>query len=222
MGSSSGPTSCGKPDDSVEAREERFQEQLSEAPINAPMEEVEPCEKSEAVSNYEGAETAHEEWVKGCLTKATAVVTTEFNTFFKRIGKHLDSLAKSAGCGAQRLTSWDQGGWTSIAQDSFDSGKFGDCNWKHEEEMDSKMVWHADEERARGWTGSSKVAIEEQMKAKIGYPMPTWLKDLSRQLECMENTAAGKVKNNADGRSTAVNTMMESATMSIDDMAQSV
>jgi len=213
-GVSSGPTICAKPDDSVEAREDRFQAQLEESAINAPMKEIETCDsKSEGVSDYAQAEKDHPEWVKKCMTSAVSVITKEFNSFYKRIGTSLDSMAWSAGCGAQRATAWDEGGWNSVSQDSFDSGSFGDCDWNKEEEMDKKMRWHEDTSHSRGWTGTSKVDMDSQAKATIGFPMPTWLKDLSRQMPCLENTAAGKVKDNADGRSTAINTMMESVSV---------
>jgi len=220
IGYHSGPTVCGKPDDSVEAREEAFEVNVDEAMPNVPMDEVEPCdEKSPAESDFSQVEKKHLGWNHACLTNATKVITSEFNQFYKRIGRFVDSMAWMAGCGAQRELQWDQGGWHEVSKE-FNGGSFSQCNWDREEEMDAKMVhYQEDAERARGWTGTSKVVMESMKAAVANYPMPAWLHDLRRQLKCLKDTAKGQVTAGADARSTAVNTLMQPASMTTEDMA---
>merc|ERR1719329_1164900 len=186
-GSHSGPTVCGKPDDSLEAREEAYEENLVEVMPNAPMEEVEACEeKSPSVSNYLEVEKNHPEWVKKCYANVTKVVTAEFNTFYKRIGKFMDSMTWMASCGAKRELEWNEGGWMA-ASDKFDAGSFQECDWALEEEMDKKTDrWYADHEMSRGWTGTSKVNMDEQKTATMQYPMQAGCTTLS------DNSAASR------------------------------
>merc|ERR1719498_924276 len=77
--------------------------------------------------------------------------------------------------------------------------------------MDKKTDrWYADHEMSRGWTGTSKVNMDEQKTATMQFPMPSWLHDIKRQLSCLKNTAAGLAVDVNDARSTAVSTVMES------------
>jgi len=224
-GSHSGPTVCGKQgENSMESREDEFEDALDEAIPNTPMEEIAPCpEKSPSSSDFADVVANHNEWAKKCYTSATEVVIVEFNKFYKRIAKFLDSLAMMAGCGAQREIQWDQGGWLSVSQ-SFDAGTFGDCNWVREEALDKsqgRTAWVEDQEKARGWTGTNKIDMDEQKKVTMPFPMPSWLADLRRQHKCMESTAIGQVAQNGDARSSALNTMMEPVSMTPAAMSES-
>jgi hypothetical protein len=165
---------------------------LEEKIPNVPVDQLEPCKdaKSPGVSNFAELEQKHPDWVKSCFAKATKLVTVEFNTFYKRLGKFVDTLAWQAGCGAQRAVQWDQGGWNSVSTAN-DGGSFGSCNWRKEEELDrnmNKLPWMQDREKSRGWMGYSKIDMDEQKTVTTQYPMPTWLHDLKRQLSCLTNT----------------------------------
>jgi len=225
-GASSGPIMCGEPDDSLEAREEAYERNQRETPPKVPVYEDEPCDedhggpgKSDPVSNYKSVEEKQQEWHKKCITKAAEVTAMEYNKFYKRMGKFLKSMAWQAGCGSESKVQWDHASASQVTQE-FDAGSFSECDWDHEEEMDKKMVsWTADQERARGWTNTNRINMDEQKTVTMGYPMPAWLSELKSQLTCLKKTAAGKVANNQDARSTSVITMMESATMTEESMA---
>jgi hypothetical protein len=216
-GASSGPVVCGgKLDDSVETLEGKYEENLVQAAPNVPMLEVEPCdEKSPTVGNYPEVEEKHGVWVEGCYRKVAKSVTEDYNKFYEKYGRFVDSMAWQAGCGAQRELQWNQGGWLEVSNE-FDGGSFIDCDWAHEKSMDdgqealrNKLPWLRDADNARGWFGMSKVVKEDQAKATMPYPMPSWLHDLKRQQSCLRKTAAGKVSgDNADERSTALSDMM--------------
>jgi len=47
----------------------------------------------------------------------------------------------------------------------------------------------------------------------MNYPMPAWLHDLKNAHACLKNTAAGPVANANDGKSTAIDDIMEPAAM---------
>lgn len=179
------------------------------------MEGVEPCDKSPVVGNYAELEKSHPDWVKTCLQKAAKVSVAEYNTFYLRFGKFVDSLAWKAGCGLQREIEWvrsDRGDNYLEVSKEFDGGSFSDCNW-HKEEKHDESMWIFDETQARGWLGLSKVNKEEMMTAKMQYPMPAWLHDLRNAQECMLKTMSGSaVDNPSDGRSSSVGTIMEPTT----------
>jgi len=156
------------------------------------VDQLEPCkdDKSPGVANFAELEQKHPDWVKKCYAKATKLVTVEFNSFYKRLGKFVDTLAWQAGCGAQREVQWDQGGWTSVSTAN-DGGSFGSCDWRKNEELDrdmNKLPWMQDREKSSGWMGYSKIDMDEQKTVTTQYPMPTWLHDLKRQLSCLTNT----------------------------------
>merc|ERR1719446_390788 len=123
--------------------------------------EVEPCEKSPAESNFEEVEKKHPEWVKQCYDKATKVVMKDYNEFHLKFAKFVDRLAWSSGCGGNtdevfRNSKDDP---TEQVSSVYDAGTFDHCDWQHEAEKDDNM-WHLDEDRARGWTGTSRITME--------------------------------------------------------------
>jgi len=212
-GAFSGPINCVK-GISLEALEGKL-EKGAEDKTRVPMEEVEPCEKSPAVSNFAELESTHPEWISGCYQKASAVLVGEYNTFYLKFGKFLESLSWKAGCGAQHKIEWvrsaDGDNFLEVSKE-FDGGSFADCNW-HAEEKHDKSLWIFDESQARGWTGTSRVNKEEQAAVKMEFPMPAWLRDLRNTQDCLRKTMSGStVENPEDGRSSSVGTILEPTT----------
>lgn len=209
-GAFSGPTKC-KASLSLSELEDTLQENVENV-TRVPMEEVEPCEKSPVVANFEELEEKHPNWIQTCFKQAAGVTATEYNSFYQRFAKFTDTLVWKAGCGAQHEAEWaitTEGDGFSTVSKEFDGGSFASCRWNREEQHDENM-WIFDETRARGWTGTSKVNMEEQKTVKMQFPMPAWLHDLKRTKECLRNTAAGLVENPSEGgQSTSVGTIME-------------
>jgi ElaB/YqjD/DUF883 family membrane-anchored ribosome-binding protein len=171
---------------------------------SAPIQEVEVCEKSPVGGNFAKIEEEHPEWLRGCYKKATKVVMQEFNEFYKKFAEFLDRLAWTAGCGMtldSRMHKGDRTSpWLQISDEN-DGGSFGECDWDHEQKMDEN-VWVLDAtHRSRGWTGTSKIQIDEQKQIKMNFPMPLWLKAIGRYSQCFKNTAEGKITEelSADG-----------------------
>jgi len=214
-GAFSGPTVCKKTSDGslreVEAEMEKHLNQTADTP----MEEVEPCEKSPVVSNFAEVEEKHLDWLHHCYSKAGKEMTIEYNQFYERFAKFVDMLAWKAGCGANHESGWERNAKSAgldIVSGTFDGGSFATCNWEREEQKDKNM-WIFDDTRARGWTGTSKVYMDEQKIAKTKYPMPSWLRDLRQVHQCLRNSAAGQVVNPDDGRSTAIDELLQPAAM---------
>jgi len=209
-GSFSGPLTCDKKT-SVEVLEEQIDDTQQEN-ARVPMEEVAPCDKSEGVSNFEDLEQKNPEWIKTCYKKSTQVLTKEYNKFYLRFGKFVDSLTWKAGCGSQHKIEWvrnDRADNYLEVSEQNDAGLFSECNWRMEEKKD-KDQYIFDEVRARGILGNSKVNLDEQKKIKMMYPMPAWLHDLRDTEECLLKSIAGsQVENPDSGRSSAVGTIME-------------
>jgi hypothetical protein len=210
-GSQSGPATCAEVNDSLEARETAYANMLKETTPEVPIEEIEPCRdepgKSNPASNIRQVEQNQKPWLQTCLKKATGEVMKEYNRFYKRMAKFVDTMAWQAGCVAQREVDREHGGWLQISQD-FDAGSFQDCNWAFEKKLDEKHPPEVDEERSRGWTGTNKINMDTQATIEHKYPMPSWLWDLKRQLPCLKKTAGGQVADISDGRSTAVENLM--------------
>jgi hypothetical protein len=191
-GAFSGPVNCQEPIVSLKQQEEALHAMLDETP-SVPMTEIEPCEKSPPESNFEEVEQKHPEWVKTCLTNATKIVVKEYNEYHMKFAKFLDRLAWAAGCGANL----DSVFLPNVKEDPteqvssvFDAGNFAGCDWDREAELDENM-WEIDQERARGWTGTSRITMEEQRKVQTSFPMPLWLNALRGYGDCFAMTAEG-------------------------------
>jgi len=216
MGAHSGPLTCQN-FNSLQLQDEKLEAHLDTTP-NAPMEEIQPCEKSPPVRNFEELEEKHPEWIKKCYTKAMKLVVAEFNPFYKKFARFVEKLAWASGCGSRSeklFGDQKKDGWSGVAQ-HFDAGSFGTCNWQREAEKDAKM-YHFDDEKARGWLGQNLISLEELAKVKTQYPLPQWLHNLRRMQTCMQQTAAGKPPPNLtpkeQGLTEAVSEIMESATL---------
>lgn len=211
----SGPTVCQKHhEETLQELEEAFQESTNET-TKVPMEEIEACEKSPSVSNFAELEEKHMDWVQGCFKKATKVATIEYNTFYQRFARFVDMLTWKAGCGSRHEVEWEETAKRNgfeIVSKAFDGGSFADCNWQREESKDKNM-WVFDETRARGWTRSSRVNMEEQSQMKTMYPMPSWLRDLRNVHPCVRKTTSGQVTDPNNAVSSAIDTLMEPAAM---------
>jgi len=216
VGAFSGPTVCKKlaNAESILEQEKAFQKNLNET-IRVPMEEVQPCPKSEAVSDVAGLEANHADWMQSCYKDATKVVTIEYNKFYQRFAQFVDMQAWKAGCGMPHEVTWSvnakSNGFEKVSKD-FDAGSFADCNWDREESMD-KTMWILNEEQARGWLGYNRISMDEQKMIQMKYPMPAWLHDLKNTHACLKKTAAGPVSNPNDLKSTAIDEIMEPAAM---------
>jgi len=208
-GAFSGPTTCPKVQKSLFELEESFANNTVEI-LKVPIEEVEACPKSPTVSNFAELEKTHPDWIQQCYRDAGKVVVGEYNLFYQRFAHFVDGLVWKAGCGAQHEVKWVRDakydGFLQVAKE-FNGGTFAECNWDREDQLDKDM-WVFDETRARGWTGNSRVNMEEQKKVKMPFPMPSWLNDLRRAQKCLKSTASGHVENADDARSTAVETIM--------------
>jgi len=217
VGAFSGPTECKKVAhaESILDQEKAFEKNLNET-VRVPMEEVDHiCPQSPSVSNAAELEKNHPDWVQSCYKDATKVVTIEYNKFYERFAAFVDMLAWKAGCGTQHEVSWQKSakrnGFEVVSRD-FDGGNFGTCNWEREATMDQTM-WLFDEEQARGWLGLNRINMDEQKTLTMNYPMPAWLHDLKNAHACLKNTAAGPVTNANDGKSTAIDDIMQPAAM---------
>jgi len=213
-GAFSGPTVCKKMDGSLQELEDQFAGNLNET-TRVPMMEVEACEKSPIVSGFAELEQKHPQWVQTCFRAATKIVTIEFNAFYQRFAKFVDMLSWKAGCGAHHEVQWEESaksnGFEAVAK-KFDGGSFATCNWEREEKMD-KGMWIFDETRARGWTGTSRVNMQDQFKMKTQYPMPSWLRDLRNVHQCLKKTAAGEIADPNNGISSAIDEVVDDAAM---------
>jgi hypothetical protein len=210
----SGPVNCPEEGSLAEFEDELEKKMVT---VNAvPIEEHEPCEKSPQVSTYSQVEENHPDWVKTCYKKAVTALIPEFNQFYQRFAKFVDTLAWKAGCAAAHTLDWakqgEGNGFLAVAPEvdgAFDGGSFSNCNWKAEAKADSDQKWVFDEKQARGWLSTSRVNLEEQHTAKIEYPMPQWLHDLRRMRECLKATAAGQSTKPDDDQSAAVGSIMD-------------
>jgi len=164
------------------------------------------------VSNFKELQAKHPDWVRQCISKATEALASSFNKFNLPFAKFLDSLAWKSGCAAKHEAKWNQEeGFTTAAKD-FDAGLFSSCPWgtkEQEEEKDNKNVWMVDETAARGWTGTSRINLDEQKAATMKYTMPAWLHDIYKVRTCMKSTAAGgQVEDPNSPQGAAVGTIM--------------
>jgi hypothetical protein len=204
-GASSGLTTCTATTSSLSENEDELAKNV-DAKNRVPMEDIEPCEKSQAVGAWAEVEEKQEAWVKECLVKTGNVATVEFNRFNAKFGPFVDALAWKAGCGAQHAVNWEGDGMNKIAPE-LDGGSFGECNWEKEKKADADM-WYFDEERKRGFWGKSKQS-DDQKNVKMHYPIPAWLHDLRNVHICLKRTAAGMVEDVDDHQSSAVGTIMD-------------
>jgi hypothetical protein len=203
-GASSGLTTC-TPTTSLSEAEAELAQNVEEK-NKVPVEDVEPCEKSQAVGAWPEVEENQEAWVKQCLMKTGEVATVEFNRFNAKFASFVDALAWKAGCGAQHEVNWEGDGMSKISKE-LDGGSFGECDWKKEAKADADM-WYFDEERKRGFWGKSKHS-EDQKNVRMHYPIPAWLHDLRNVHICLKRTAAGMVENVDNHQSSAVGTIMD-------------
>jgi len=209
VGAFSGKTKCESEETLIQI-EAKLEKNVTEI-TKVPMEETDPCEKSPVVYNYAEVEEKHGEWINTCYQKAAAVMTKEFNIFNERFAKFVDTLTWKAGCAAQHevdLSVTGAGnGYMAVSKD-FDGGSFSSCNWNRQEKNDEDM-WIFDDSRARGWTGTSRINMQEQATAKLEYPMPSWLHDLKHVRQCLKNTAAGMAEDANNDQSAAVGTIVD-------------
>jgi len=164
----SGPVRCTGEEGNYQTEEEK-----EETP-HVPMKELEPCQKSPKVGSVEQLEEKHPEWLQKCYQNASALVLNQYNPFYKRFAKFVDQLAVRAGCSGANLRKMETEEFEEVSPE-FDYGSFSDCDWDSQATLD----------RARGWTGTSKVVFDDQKKLKIRYPMPKWLKQLADQKSCL-------------------------------------
>jgi len=208
QGAFSGPVHCDTPLPNLKVEEEVLATRMEETPTR-PIEEVEVCEKSPAQSNFAAVEENNPEWLKGCYKNATKVVMEEYNEFYKKFAEFIDRLGGASGCGMETdrvfLESQDAdkdaheqvSPWLKVS-DQNDAGSFASCDWKLEQEMDAN-TWVLDAtDRSRGWTGTSQIQIEEQQKIQMQFPMPLWLRAITRYSECFANTAEGHISTEPD------------------------
>jgi hypothetical protein len=218
----SGPTICPNLEKSLREVEESYKENDL---TTVPMDEVEACEKSEAAADFPAVEQGQPEWLRKCLKKATKLATMEYNKFYQRFAAFVDMLAWKAGCGTQHEVPWEMSAKLNgfeVVSSSFDAGHFSECDWNSQEKMDEGIHWTFDETRARGWTGTSRVNMEEQSKMTLQYPMPAWLRDLRNVRPCLRKTAAGEsVVDTNSGISAAVDNVLEDASLSDQRMQES-
>jgi hypothetical protein len=221
-GASSGPVNCKDSASSIKLADEELEENLNETTM-VPMEQIEPCRaKSGAVSNVGQLEEKHMSWVEECLDDAAKIAVEDYNIFYKRFAVFADMLAWKAGCGGDYQHDWssnakDGDGMVRVS-DEFDGGRFGDCNWDREEQLDKNIKWVYNEEKARGWTKTSRVNMNEQAKMKTPYPMPSWLRDLRNVHDCLKKTAGGNTADINSGISTGVAEAMGPAAIDPDSV----
>jgi hypothetical protein len=217
----SGPTVCPSLDKSLREVEESYKENDL---TTVPMDEVEVCDKSEAESDFAAVEQSQGQWERKCLKKATKLAIMEYNKFYQRFAAFVDMLAWKAGCGTQHEVPWEMSAKLNgfeVVSSTFDAGHFADCDWSRQEEMDSHISWVFDETRSRGWTGTSRINMEEQKKMTLQYPMPAWLRDLRNVRTCLRKTAAGECTTDTNSCiSAAVDNVLEDTRISDERMQE--
>lgn len=182
-GTISGPLVCN----AAEYQEPTQEEEDKHDMANVPMQELSACEKSPPVKNIEELQEKYPLWMQQCYTNASKVVTTNFNPFYKRFAKFVDRLAWKAGCGLHPDIA-DTEDYTEIS-DQFDFQTFSECDWSRLAERPENDAWMPDRERARGWTGTSKISLEEQWQLRMQFPLPAWLERRRKMLTCLKVVA---------------------------------
>eukprot|EP00929_Paragymnodinium_shiwhaense_P050921 TRINITY_DN25634_c0_g1_i1.p1 TRINITY_DN25634_c0_g1~~TRINITY_DN25634_c0_g1_i1.p1 ORF type:complete len:1088 (+),score=327.62 TRINITY_DN25634_c0_g1_i1:76-3339(+) len=197
------PAAAGEDKDSTKLAVET--ESLNHEKSRVPMTEITPCEKSVPVSNIEAIEADEKEWLQGCFEKASRVVTQDFNPFYQKFSKFIERLAWMSGCGDVLydggVSGYEEDDWEAQAPwDEEDTGAtFGQCEW-NEKLHTAEGEWVRNEEEGRGWTGTSRINLDEQAKMQQGYPMPKWLARLKRMQNCLYRTATTDTPYGVDSR----------------------
>jgi hypothetical protein len=203
----SGPLDCNAPKYEDPTKEEEDKQNLA----NVPMQELEVCSKSPQVKSVDELQEEHVDWMQNCYTNASKAVATNFNPFYQRFAKMVDRLAWKAGCGPHPDLV-DTEDYTAIS-DQFNFKSFSECDWSQSEAPENDE-WMPDRERARGWTGTSKVILGEQQNLKMQYPLPLWLERRQKMLSCLTQVS-GNGQQKAGGNFDTVHPELEGASAGV-------